>query len=326
MLGAREKRKHIIFLLLGLVFFSIFIYYTSHESLEKLTSIKILPLIGAIAASVILTGSIAGRWGSLSNFLSGSKIASWFHYYYYFIVSRAWGFILPKEITDIGFRFYWLIKRHGATAVNAGASVAYDRLFDLLFMLVFLAAVIPYWFQIINETYAVILIITFPLILGITILLFNNRVFSFLNSVINLVLKVFSKIPVINNKLPQKITVTILEKKLLLKIYFLSILKFGSTVARLILFAWALDLSISPAIILLGAPIGQLSYLFSFTPGGLGIFEAGWLAVLLLAGVEEQTALSFVVGQRILTVLIICGLAALSHLIFSARKTIINKY
>jgi uncharacterized membrane protein YbhN (UPF0104 family) len=34
------------------------------------------------------------------------------------------------------------------------------------------------------------------------------------------------------------------------------------------------------------------------TPGGLGLFDAGWYGVLLLGGVPNQEALTFVIAQR----------------------------
>jgi uncharacterized membrane protein YbhN (UPF0104 family) len=96
--------------------------------------------------------------------------------------------------------------------------------------------------------------------------------------------------------------------------------KFVFTAGRLILFAITLNIPISPSLILLGTPIGQLTYLFAFTPGGLGIFEAGWIGILKLANVKTDYAMAFVVGQRVLTVITIGILALLSQAVFVARR------
>ena len=75
---------------------------------------------------------------------------------------------------------------------------------------------------------------------------------------------------------------------------------------RLILFAKALNLSIASLLIFLATPVGQFAYLFSFTPGGLGIFEAGWFGILTYGGgVNPQSVSMFVVGQRFLTILLV---------------------
>ena len=80
---------------------------------------------------------------------------------------------------------------------------------------------------------------------------------------------------------------------------------------------------ISPLLIILGTPLGQLSYLFAFTPGGLGIFEAGWLAILKIGGITTEQALIFVVGQRILTVIFIGILALISHILYILRYMVL---
>jgi uncharacterized membrane protein YbhN (UPF0104 family) len=103
------------------------------------------------------------------------------------------------------------------------------------------------------------------------------------------------------------------------RVYLFSLFKFGCTTGRLVLFALTLNVPISPTLILLGTPVAQLTYLFAFTPGGLGIFEAGWLAILILGGVSWDHAMIFVVGQRILTVILVGLLAVLSQFLYMGR-------
>lgn len=47
-----------------------------------------------------------------------------------------------------------------------------------------------------------------------------------------------------------------------------------------------------------GFPVTQLSLIVAVTPGGLGLFDAGWFGVLLLGGIPSQEALTFVIAQR----------------------------
>jgi uncharacterized membrane protein YbhN (UPF0104 family) len=110
------------------------------------------------------------------------------------------------------------------------------------------------------------------------------------------------------------------DQKTILRAFLLSIIKFCFTVTRMVLFASALNLSISPALILLGTPVGQLSYLFAFTPGGLGIFDAGWYAILRVGGVSLKSATQFVVGQRFLTMGLIWLIALSSQVLYTLRK------
>jgi uncharacterized membrane protein YbhN (UPF0104 family) len=93
-----------------------------------------------------------------------------------------------------------------------------------------------------------------------------------------------------------------------------SLVKFGATTIRLIFIAQALQPSVPSFVILMGMPVGQLSYLFAVTPGGIGIFEAGWFAVLTLAGCVGSMVTIFLVAQRVITFLCVVSWALLSHI------------
>lgn len=105
----------------------------------------------------------------------------------------------------------------------------------------------------------------------------------------------------------------------MLRAYLFSVTKFGCTAGRMVFFAVALSVPISPMLIVLCTPVGQLTYLFAFTPGGLGIFEAGWIGILSLGGVGTGHAMTFVVGQRILTIILIGILATFSQILYMVR-------
>ena len=105
-----------------------------------------------------------------------------------------------------------------------------------------------------------------------------------------------------------------LPQRALSRAYLFAISKFLFTVIRFVFLAMALDMQVSPLIFLLGAPMGQLSFLLAFTPGGLGIFEAGWYAVLAQAGVPDNHISPFLIEQRVFTTLFVGILALLSNL------------
>jgi uncharacterized protein (TIRG00374 family) len=308
--------KQILFVLIGFGAFGAFIYYSNYESLEQLSKIQLWPTLGALLSSFGITCCIAIRWGILSNEISGVKLTSWTIYYHYFIISRALGFVLPKDLTDIGLRTASLKKRHGKRLSHAGASVILDRLFDVIFMLVFLIAVLPFWFNWGNDKTSFALMILFPLIIGIVLLSKRKLFFQIIEFIFHLVLKPFTRFSFFKKRVPNGFSLDGISKTALYKIFLLSFFKFVFTVARLVFFVYALGLSISPTIIALGTPLGQLSYLFAFTPGGLGIFEAGWLGILKLAGTGTTEALNFVVGQRILTIVLILTLAFVSQIVY----------
>jgi uncharacterized membrane protein YbhN (UPF0104 family) len=70
-------------------------------------------------------------------------------------------------------------------------------------------------------------------------------------------------------------------------------------------------------LLLASYPLVQLSLIIAIAPGGLGIFDAGWLGLLRLGGISEAAALAFVVAQRafvVVFVLIWAGFSALLSL------------
>jgi uncharacterized membrane protein YbhN (UPF0104 family) len=70
-----------------------------------------------------------------------------------------------------------------------------------------------------------------------------------------------------------------------------------------------------PAVLFLAAfPLTQLSLIVAIAPGGLGIFDLSWYGLLLLAGVTDSAATTFVIAQRaamFVFVLLWAGISAL---------------
>ncbi len=307
--------KHIVFFIVGAGLFIGLIYFINEESIQKLQEIQWKPFAGAFLVSIGITGTIAFRWGTITNTLAGKKLASWRQYYHYFIQSRVLGFILPKDFTDFGVRIYWLKKSHNSRVSDASVSVFIDRLYDLLAMLILLAGVIPFWLGLFSETATYFFLASLTIICG-GILAYNpNFLFFLMQQLLNFLIRFFSVLPFLKKHIPQSIDIPDIKRKIVLRIYSASILKMVFTMLRFVFFAYAVNVIVDPNIIILGTPLGQVGYLFSFTPGGLGIFEAGWFGIFKLAKVSSQLALLFVVGQRIITMVIIIGLAIISQML-----------
>lgn len=317
--------KHILSLSAGLAIFGALIYYGRFEGLARLQELDYKYTFAALTATLGITFAIAVRWGTLANALGKGRVASWFDYYYYFINSRVVGFVLPKDLTDLGLRIYWLKTNHSISLSLTSYSVVLDRFFDLLFLFIFLLTVIPYWLGWISASYGMILMLSMAAMVGIALCLFHLKLFQWIQGSINFFLRGFNQISWLRKRLPEVLNLPVLGRKTVMMVYFFSMMKFGCTALRFVLFALALGLSISPWLIVLGTPIGQLSYLFSITPGGLGIFEAGWLAILKLGGIATEQALIFVVGQRILTVLFVMVLAFLAQIVHFFRSCLTGR-
>ncbi len=312
--------KHIIFLLIGVFLFGLFIYFTNRENLAKLKNIEYIPAVLALVASLGITTMISFRWGTIVNELAGEKVATWRQYYHYFIQSRALGFILPNNLTDLGVRILWLKKGHKSKLTDAGISVVLDRIFDLIFLLVYSTAVLPFWFGLINMKVGIAVIIASFALLGVVLIFKQKLFFKIFKKILNIGIKIFSVIPLLKKKFPKKIEIPEFSTKAIIKIFFASAFKVFFTITRFILYVYVFSIIIDPLIIIAGTPVAQLSYAFSFTPGGLGILEAGWLGILKVGNVDTQEALLYVIGQRIMTIVLISLLALVSQMFFSINK------
>ena len=315
----QKRHKHLISLISGILILLLVLWFTDFQKLSQLPKLKPLPIAGAFLSSILITACIALRWGSLVNSLAGEKITNWFRFYYYFIVSRALGFILPKDVSDFGFRMALLKKGHNYGLAYGGISVALDRLFDVLFLGISVSSVILYWFELINGGTAIFIFGILVLSLFLVLTFIHNRVFHSIEKIINTTLTYLRKLPFLHKRMPATIHTPEFEKKLVLKLCFISLIKLLATISRFVFFALSFGLNIPILIIILGTPLAQASYLIAFTPGGLGILEAGWLGVLKWGGVNDAAAGVFILGQRILTVLLISLLAFITHSIFSIK-------
>lgn len=312
--------KHFFLLGVGLALLGLLISLGGGDSLCRLGRMRPLPLVEALLVTLGITGATAGRWGILANALGGGRVAMWHDYYHYFVVSRALGFILPKDVTDLGGRTVWLNQLHGLGLFRAGASVLFDRLLDLLCMSVFLLATLPYWLGWVQAPVGIGLMFGLAAAVGGLLFVSYRSLMTSAVCLLNKGLLLAHRIPWLRKRLPEMLGVAGLDRGMVLRVYSFSLVKFACTAGRLVFFASALSLPISPTLILLGMPLGQLSYLFAFTPGGLGIFEAGWFAILKLGGVATEYATTFVVGQRILTLILIGMLALLSQILYVLRR------
>ena len=313
--------KHISFLGFGLGLFGLFAYLSGVEGFSRLRHLQLIPLGGALLATLGITGSIAVRWGTLANAVGGKRVARWLDYYHYFIINRVLGFVLPKDITDLVGRSVWLKQSHGLSLSRAGASVVLDRLFDAMTLTMFLVASLPYWLRWVNAAVGIVLMVGFCIVVGFLLFSRHKPLLSGVEWLMNGALWLIYRVPWFRKR-PSNLVLNLnlIDRSVVLRAYLFSVTKFVCVAGRMVFFAVALTVPISPMLLVLCTPVGQLTYLFAFTPGGLGIFEAGWIGILSLGGVKMEHAMTFVVGQRILTIIMIAILAILSQIIYVSRR------
>ncbi len=310
--------RHSFFLLTGLAILGLFVYLGSPFGIEDL-KFSPLPLFFAFIATIGITLSIAVRWGAFANRLANRKLISWGEYYHYFLINRVLGHIFPKDLSDMAGRTLCL-KSRDLPLIHSATSVVLDRVFDLLTTGGFLIAAVPFWLKMCSAQQSILLMVCMPLLV-LGVLTVNGRVFMMiLFNCLNLIIKLLIFIPYFKKIRMGFLSFENIDSRVAVNAFLLSLTKFFFTVLRFVCFSMAMGGNISPELILLGTPLGQITYLVSFTPGGLGIFEAGWFAIFLAGGVEQAIAAQFVVVQRVFSFVFLCMLTVSNYGIIQIRK------
>jgi uncharacterized membrane protein YbhN (UPF0104 family) len=233
----------------------------------------------------------------------------------YFLWNRVVGFVIPKDLSDVGGRILLLTSRHDVPAQQAAASVLLDRTFDLAVPLLLLGPAAFYLAQVIDvQTFAVTLLLLALGAGGALALAGKAGLGLALGAYGATRERLSGSLPVLGRLPPLEAGLPVTDE-LLARAFGLSVVKFAATALRFFCYARAISLDASIATFVAGTPITQLSFLLALTPGGLGVLEATWYGILTYAGVAQQGITTFVVAQRLLTM----GLVGVVLLLLEAR-------
>jgi uncharacterized membrane protein YbhN (UPF0104 family) len=104
------------------------------------------------------------------------------------------------------------------------------------------------------------------------------------------------------------------ERRVAWVAYSLTLVRYTLMAARFVAVSTAVRIEVPPLLVFVGIPIAQLGLLLAVTPGSLGALEAGWLGVLLLAGLPRPEIATILIAQRAAITVFILTLGALSYL------------
>ena len=306
--------RHFALLALGLILFGSFIALGGLEPLLAREAIDWALLVTCAAATLPITAASTLRWRLIVTAMSKDPRNSFHAYYRCFISTLALSLFLPKEVVDVGGRTYWLNRTCGLAVAEASFSVVLDRLFDILLVPTLLVAILPYWLGWVpaKETFWLMVLAAAALAVALpaTVSLFSAAFSRSYSAAVSIA----ERFTWLRKWIPGPPPDACLPASTLLCAYLITVVKYVATIGQMALLASALTLPISPDLVFLAAPLGQFAFLLAFTPGGLGIFEAGWFGALNLGGVATEPASAFVVGNRIVMVASVAALALLVRL------------
>ncbi len=313
--GLRKRSaivKHVALLLLSVGMVAGLCALTGFDRLHELGDVNGWFIAVSALATLGLLGANALRWFFILRMFCELGASSFGLLFHYLVISRVLGYIIPKDLSDLGLRTLMASKRGVIPLAAAGISVLLDRLADLIVSGLLLVPSLLFWFGLLSKAWACSLGVA---CVGVMLAVCTLRRGQVVRT--DGIGRYLEKLPWLRKVVwpSQGVPVGVLGT-----ILGCSLVKVGFTVLRLRVLAWALSLELDSALFLLTISLAQLSFMLAFTPGGLGVMEISWTALLVLAGCPEQDAVKFALGLRALTLIHILLIGLASQAMFLAFR------
>jgi len=254
-------------------------------------------LAGVISATRfrLMTQSLTGKW-----------CASWRQFYYLNWTARALGLVLPRSVSGVGGKAVGL-KAYGVSLKYGVWIVVVDNMFDVLLLAAMCLPSVLFFQGTLNAV---------GLFAGL------GMVFVLLAAVIawgtrtDRLWDILQRIPFLRSRLPQEVSGRLLPTTTqALQAWTWTAALNGVLALAFFMMGRAVGLPLPLPLIVAAYPIVQLSLVAAVTPGGLGLFELGWIGLLVLGGVAQSDAVAYSVAQRAYVVVAVLVWAAVSLLV-----------
>ena len=298
-------------LAIGLALFAYLFHKGGASSIAATADLRVPPLVGAFVCTAGIAAIVGLRWATLLEALAGRRTSDWRSCSQYFLWTRVLGMVIPKDLSDLGGRTTALMAGGQVSLRHAAASVLLDRGFDLAIVILFLGPSLLFLSGTASAGVSVTLMTLSATAFYTVLRLAHRSILRLAVRLYNGLARIVARLPLLRRWSPETVGGLELPVEAIGRAFAFSLIKFLLACLRLMSFSWALDAPVSPTVFLLGAPVGQLSLLLAFTPGGLGIYELGWYGVLTSMAVPDVHVSAFLVVQRVLTTLFVVVLALL---------------
>lgn len=316
-----KRTLRIALQLLSLLLFALILWWAGPGPWRQIVDSDWRLLLLALAIYGIVGVVSALRLRVVAQALAGDGVGSRRRFYYLSMTARVLGLILPRGISTLGGKSVGL-RALGISLRRALWIVLMDNLFDILtLVLAAIPAVLFLQNQIGALTFAALTAVLWLLLaLVLWVVIASGRLTPLFGWLL-------ARVPWLSRRFQ-------LDERLAAQLFpraAPAMVALGQTVilnvlliATYALIAGALGLSVSGWLFAAAFPVTQLSLIVAVAPGGLGIFDLGWLGLLRLGGMAPDDALTFVVAQRAfiyIFVLIWAGASALLTLTEERGKT-----
>lgn len=209
------------------------------------------------------------------------------------------GAVIPQSVADLGGRGLWASRRTGSGLLDSCNVVLCDRLLDVYAIGLFLPTGVA-WAYRLAPPWGCMTGAAGMALLGFAVLyLMKGRFFLLFDLGFRCVRRVCDLIPPLRGRFNWHVSPITLDNRTLVGVYVISMLKFGLITLGTLAYFKAVHIDVPVALVFFALPITQFVFIFAMTPGGLGIFELGWVGVLTLNGLPDADIGLFLVSQRL---------------------------
>lgn len=289
-----KRWLRIAFQIVSLLLFALMIWWAGADAATAVLQGDRQLLLIALGLYGIAGVASATRLRVVAKSIHHANPASWRQFYRLNWVARSLGLVLPRTLSAIGGKSVGL-RSYGVPIKRSLWIVLVDNLFDVgLLALICIPA-----FMFFRGTLTEIQFVT-----AVILILFLAGAFIWWGTSdrwLQRLTRWVKSIPFLSQKIDLEEGQTVISlpqgKDAIVALAWTIVLNLV-LVFGFYFMARAVDISVHWTLFLAAYPFVQLSLIAAVTPGGLGIFDLGWLGLLALGGVSEGDALTFVVAQR----------------------------
>ncbi|MFC2015930.1 YbhN family protein [Chloroflexota bacterium] len=306
----KGKRSQILSWLInlsGLLVFVLILYLGGVEAWQRMLQADWRYVLAAFLATLAWNLLAAYRWSLIARPVVEDPSRCPFRYFFtYQMIGMLTGQVLPVTVGMLGGRPVALSLSRGVSLKRAMLSVFLDKAFDLLLAIVLVGPALVYLLGWLSLSQALGLMVVMVTAGSIALAWQYETAMILLGRTASRLARFLVFLPVLGQKLARRLPGqfnrlaegSFVSNRLALQSFLLTVVLYGLLSARLFFISQALQLEIPWYLFVMGACVAQLALVFSITPGSLGFLEAGWAAVLGLAGLSGEQILYFLISRR----------------------------
>jgi len=294
------------------------------SALRQLTSARLLPLGVSFLCSILVLLASCFKWRLVVRHHHPEAGLSWGHIFHYYALARLTGMFLPMPLSDMGVRMASLRVGHRVSVIDAGYTVYAERSFDLLAMLLSAAPAVLFLSGRWTATQATLLYLAVVAVVTAVLLRRPLLVVGLMSALFEWGRRWLRRIPRMSEwtgaAAPRRADETLLPGRDAFLLYAVSLVILWLMTLRFYSLLVAVRVEVGFIPLYFCVAIAQAVSVLAFTPGGLGILEAGWMGLFSIIGMRGDQILLAVLSARAYAILAAAALALLGWLVVRAPR------